>query len=96
MNYTTTYQQYKRNLKPYTRAMTVSTLYLFTACVMPKASTGSMALVDPVCNMKIADASEAFRWKYKDKVYYFDTNACKESFKMNPEKFIQNSCNQVK
>jgi YHS domain-containing protein len=71
-------------------------LYMFTACEISRATAGSAPIIDPVCNMKIKDSSEAFTWKYKEKVYYFDSNVCKESFKMNPEKFINNSCNQVK
>jgi YHS domain-containing protein len=71
-------------------------LYLFAACAMPKVVAGSAPVTDPVCNMKINDVSEAYSWKYKDKTYYFDNNTCKQTFKMNPEKFINNSCNQVK
>jgi YHS domain-containing protein len=71
-------------------------LYLFAACGIPKAATGSIPVTDPVCNMKINDVSEAYSWKYKGKAYYFDSNTCKQTFKMNPEKFINNSCNQVK
>jgi len=63
----------------------------------PKASEGSVVpLMDLVCNMKIADKSEAYEYKYKDKTYYFDSNTCKETFKMNPEKFINNACNTAK
>ena len=48
-------------------------------------------VIDFVCGMK-ADKAEAYTWKYKGTKYYFDTYSCKESFKMNPEKFIQNKC----
>ena len=70
---------------------------LALSCSMSKNTVrNSEVILDPVCNMKIADVSEAYSWKYKDKTYYFDSNTCKETFKMNPEKFITNACNQVK
>ena len=46
---------------------------------------------DLVCGMKVA-ANEAFSVKYKDKKYYFDSYNCKQSFEMNPEKFINKAC----
>ena len=80
--------------------MILSLGYAFSALISCSSSKGAAktgdAIMDPVCNMKIADKSEAYSWKYKEKVYYFDSNTCKETFKMNPEKFIQNACNQVK
>jgi YHS domain-containing protein len=72
-------------------------LMMQSSCVVPKASEGTPAqLMDLVCNMKIADKSEAYVYKYKGKSYYFDSNTCKETFKMNPEKFINNTCNTAK
>jgi YHS domain-containing protein len=68
---------------------------LMQSCAQPRAlANSSEPLFDPVCNMKIADLSEAYKFKYNDKIYYFDANTCKEVFKMNPEKFIHNTCNK--
>ena len=47
--------------------------------------------VDLVCNMKV-QISEAYKYKYEGKKYYFDSYTCKQSFKMNPKKFINNQC----
>ena len=46
---------------------------------------------DIVCGMKV-DKAEAYTYKYKDTKYYFDNYNCKQTFKMNPEKFINNPC----
>jgi YHS domain-containing protein len=48
--------------------------------------------IDPVCNMKVAKG-DSFDFKFKDSVYHFDSYNCRETFKMNPEKFIGNKCN---
>jgi len=53
------------------------------------------SLVCIVCGMKI-NMDEAYTWKYKDKKYYFNSYNCKTSFKINPEKFINNTCTPVK
>ena len=52
-------------------------------------------VVDPVCGKKV-DKTEAYEWKYNDTKYYFETYNCKETFKMNPEKFLKNKCTEVK
>lgn len=46
---------------------------------------------DLVCGMKV-DKSEAYTSKYNGKIYYFDSYNCKQSFIMNPDKFINNTC----
>ena len=72
-------------------------IWALSSCTSIKGvAKANEVTIDPVCNMRITDISEAYFWKYKDKTYYFDTNTCKEAFKMNPEKFINNTCNQVK
>jgi YHS domain-containing protein len=43
--------------------------------------------IDPVCGMKVAK-TQALTYKYEGKDYYFDNNNCKETFSMNPQKFI--------
>ena len=52
-------------------------------------------VIDSVCGMKV-DKSEAYEWKYNGVKYYFDTYNCKEAFKMNPEKVIENKCVETK
>ena len=47
--------------------------------------------IDPVCGMEVdAEEAMALRWtsEYKGKKYYFCADSCKESFDVNPEKFI--------
>lgn len=51
--------------------------------------------VDLVCGMKV-DKSEGYISKYKGKKYYFDKVECKKTFDMNPQKFIDNKCVNVK
>ena len=64
------------------------------ACTVFKNNSPEYA-VDPVCGMKVQQ-SEAYRWKYEEKRYYFDTYTCKQSFKMNPKKFSENKCTTLK
>lgn len=49
----------------------------------------------PVCKMQV-QLSEAYMWKYAEKMYYFDSYNCKESFKINPDKFLENKTDTVK
>jgi YHS domain-containing protein len=72
-------------------------LFFLNACSSSKGAAATTGpVVDLVCNMKITDLSEAYKWKYKDKTYYFDSQTCKETFKMNPMKFINNTCTPIK
>jgi YHS domain-containing protein len=59
--------------------------YLENKCTSAKSN------IDPVCGLKV-DLSESYDWKYNDKIYYFHSKDCRESFKMNPKKFIENKC----
>ena len=63
---------------------------LFSSCTSLKAPSKEI-VIDHVCGMHVNKA-EAYDWKYKGVKYYFDSYVCKESFKMNPEKFIENKC----
>ena len=65
-------------------------LSIFLSCSTLNSSKTEYA-VDLVCGMKV-DKSEAYTYKYNKVTYYFDQYACKETFKMNPEKFINNIC----
>ena len=51
--------------------------------------------IDLVCGMKV-DKSEGYISKYKGTKYYFDKVECKKTFDMNPQKFIDNKCTEVK
>ena len=46
---------------------------------------------DLVCGMKVNKA-DAYVWRYNGNKYYFDNYNCKQTFKMNPEKFLNNKC----
>jgi YHS domain-containing protein len=67
---------------------------MLVACAIFKSGPPEYA-IDLVCNMKV-QKSEAYTWKYEGKRYYFDTYTCKESFKMNPKKFVENKCTDAK
>jgi YHS domain-containing protein len=67
-------------------------LATLSGCSMTKGAGHEIVYeVDPVCKMKV-DKSEAYVWKYKGNKYFFDTYNCKETFKMNPEKFLAKGC----
>lgn len=65
------------------------------SCSVFKGQQTSATVSDLVCGMKIEQA-EAYRYKHKDKKYYFCSYNCKNTFKMNPEKFISNACDVKK
>jgi YHS domain-containing protein len=71
-------------------ALVALVIMVLGSCAMLKNSPPQYA-VDLVCNMKVQE-SEAYTYKYEGKKYFFDSNTCKESFKMNPKKFIENKC----
>lgn len=48
-------------------------------------------LIDPVCGVKV-NIAESYDFKYNGRVFHFHSISCKESFKMNPEKFKNNFC----
>lgn len=64
-------------------------ILMVMSCNVFKSNHTPQYSVDPVCNMKV-DKSEAYTYKYKGIEYFFDSKNCKETFKMNPEKFIKN------
>jgi len=59
--------------------------YLLNQC------TSDMKITDPVCGMEV-NKEKSYDMNYKGKTYYFDSYECKETFKMNPEKFVKNAC----
>jgi len=42
----------------------------------------------PVCGCEVSEDSE-FRASYRDRVYYFCCDHCKEEFERNPEEFVE-------
>lgn len=75
---------------------TILCITAVSSCALFKDSASSKEpAIDIVCNMKV-DKSKSFTAKYNHKLYYFDSYTCKESFKMNPEKFIKNQCSPAK
>ena len=56
-----------------------------------KKCTPNNNIIDLVCGVKV-NLSESFDLKYSGRVYHFHSYDCKQSFKMNPEKFIKNKC----
>ncbi|HXU25847.1 MAG TPA: YHS domain-containing protein, partial [Bacteroidia bacterium] len=65
------------------------------SCTIFKADTTMAYYNCQVCN-KVVEKSNSYDYKYNGKKYHLDTYDCKTAFKMNPEKFIANSCNIVK
>jgi YHS domain-containing protein len=56
-----------------------------------KSCTPDRTSIDPVCGMKV-NKDESYDMKYKEKNYHFDSYECRETFKMNPEKFLKGFC----
>ncbi len=80
-------------MKNITRVIILAQIFILvslSSCMMFKNSP-KIYVIDPVCGMKV-DKAEAYTWKYDSVTYYFDTYNCKESFKMNPKKYIENKC----
>jgi YHS domain-containing protein len=53
--------------------------------------TADMTTTDLVTGVKVNKA-ESYDLKYNGQKYYFESYESKETFKMNPEKFIKNKC----
>jgi len=67
--------------------LAIALLTLTASCSVFKDTSAPVMKTDPVCGMQIAK-SEAYHYKFEGKKYYFDKYNCKETFKMNPKKFI--------
>ncbi len=46
---------------------------------------------DPVCLMDIDEEKAEYRSQYAGQKYYFCSDACKESFDKQPEKYAKNA-----
>lgn len=58
---------------------------------LEKKCTSNPDIIDMVCGVKV-DLSESYDLKFEGKVYHFHSYECKEAFKMNPKKFLDNKC----
>ncbi|MEK7719752.1 MAG: YHS domain-containing protein [Bacteroidota bacterium] len=65
----------------------IALVAMITSCAALKENSTSDNKTDPVCGMKVAK-SNAYHYKYEGTTYYFDKYECKQTFKMNPTKFI--------
>ena len=45
-------------------------------------------LVDPVCGMAVTKEGAAGSYSFKGKTYYFCSNACRDNFVKNPDKYL--------
>jgi YHS domain-containing protein len=43
---------------------------------------------DPVCGMSVDEKTAPARAMYQGKTYYFCSNACKEQFEEQPQKYV--------
>ena len=43
---------------------------------------------DPVCGMEISMETAPAKTEYEGQIYYFCSQACKETFDKNPEEYI--------
>ncbi|HSG16183.1 MAG TPA: YHS domain-containing protein [Anaerolineae bacterium] len=44
--------------------------------------------IDPVCKMKVDEATAEWTSEYKGQTYYFCAPGCKASFDKDPEKYL--------
>lgn len=62
-------------------------LFFLVLCRLPLAMAQQASdPIDPVCKMKVSD--ERFTYTYKDKIYYFCSQNCKQSFEAAPETYL--------
>lgn len=65
--------------------------FLISGVLFPINSLKAQVVMDLVCGMNV-NTAESFDYKYNGKIYYFDSYACKESFKNNPTNFLEKTC----
>lgn len=71
-------------------------IFALSSCTVFKTSSAPPEYaIDLVCGMQV-NKSEAYIYQYNDKKYYFDNYNCKQTFKMNPKKFLENKCEDKK
>jgi YHS domain-containing protein len=50
--------------------------------------TNKHQLIDPVCHMNVAKSSTVPSFSYRDDIYYFCADACREAFMADPDKYL--------
>lgn len=53
------------------------------------AATAPAQIVDPVCKMSVDKKTAAATFEYQGKTYYFCSQACKNLFEKNPDKYLK-------
>ncbi|MBI3170731.1 MAG: YHS domain-containing protein [Chloroflexi bacterium] len=51
--------------------------------------TGQEYEIDPVCEMKVDPQNPPFQVSFKERTYYFCSEACKHLFQHDPEKYVK-------
>jgi Cu+-exporting ATPase len=46
-------------------------------------------MIDPVCGMKVTEASAAAAWEHDGKTYYFCSTGCFDRFREDPDRFLR-------
>lgn len=44
--------------------------------------------VDPVCKMEVTEENAACSYEFNGKTYYFCNEACRDEFKVDPARFL--------
>jgi YHS domain-containing protein len=47
--------------------------------------------IDPVCAMKVNPGQTEHRYTYKNHIYFFCADACRNTFRAEPEKYLKGS-----
>src|SRR5688572_5268522 len=69
-------------------SLTNSPFMLGLASVLRHLERRDRMAIDPVCGMKVEEATAAAKSEYKGKVYYFCSSDCKRTFDQDPEKYL--------
>jgi YHS domain-containing protein len=56
---------------------------------MKKSTTSKQIFIDPVCLMKVTPGNNNLMFTYQMRSYNFCAEACRETFKANPEKYLE-------
>lgn len=72
-------------------SLLLATVFLNSCATKKVGEVKTSTAIDPVCAMSL-NKSESYVWKYSGTKYYFDSFDCKESFKANPQNFLDKKC----
>ncbi|MGE5249792.1 MAG: YHS domain-containing protein [Bacteroidota bacterium] len=48
---------------------------------------------DPVCGMQVTPETAGAHTEYDGQIYYFCSDECRESFEMDPERYLEQEAN---